>query len=492
MTEIPYHRIARQFFNRPLLLTRPAAETISAVLMARIEAAAGRAGAERAGESLEFFPGRRRADGTIEAYAPRASRFYGDTPLDERGAPLPYRRTEQGVAIITLVGEWVNRGAYVGASSGLISYEGFKFQMARAAADPKAKAIILDMESPGGEAVGAFEAAAAVRQAAQAKPVVAIVNGVATSGMYAIASGATRIVTIPSGESGSIGVVMVHLDYSRFLAEEGIKPTLIFAGAHKVDGNPFEPLPEAVRADFQREVDQVYSLFVDTVAAGRRKLSKKAIRETEARIYAGQDAVDAGLADAVGTFEDVLAELQSSKPSTRKGTRMSDTVGAPAAGIAGTAAEAPAAPAPTTIADLKAAFPELCAELERDASEKAASAERERIFGIEAAALPGHEKLIASLKADPKATPELAALAVIKAERSRGDTYLANLQADEQKLAGLRSPATAPAANTPAEPPASEIAEKARAYREEQARAGNQITAQAAVAHVRRQLGLKA
>ena len=123
---------------------------------------------------------------------------------------LPYQRTAEGIAVITVTGTLINRGAWVGASSGETSYEGIKYQVAAATADPRARAIIIDIESPGGEAVGAFEAADVIRQAAKVKPVVAVVNGMMASAAYALGSAATKIVTTPTGLSGSIGVVMLH------------------------------------------------------------------------------------------------------------------------------------------------------------------------------------------------------------------------------------------------------------------------------------------
>ena len=332
-----YHRIAGRFYSRPLLLLPETAQTISSFLLSRMSndgpaAFGGLGGLDHdAGESLQTFQGHERADGSREVHTPRASRFYGEVPVSEDGTrrPMPFRRTAEGVAIVTLVGEWVNRGAWVGASSGLISYEGFKYQMQMAAADPRTKAILLDLESPGGEAVGAFEAAEVVRRVAAVKPVTALVNGLAASAAYAIASAASRIITIPTGISGSIGVVLCHLDFSDYLKAEGVKPTLIHAGDHKVDGNPYEPLPDDVRADLQAEVEAFYGLFVQTVAAGRTNLSDKAIRATQARCFMGEEAVAAGLVDAVGTFEEVLADLSSSAPpsgaSKPKGTQMNFT-----------------------------------------------------------------------------------------------------------------------------------------------------------------------
>lgn len=311
------HRIAGQFYNRPLLLTPTAADTISNFLLSRGAAAAtadmrrGAGGEDDAREERVLFEPTRGADGTTTVHSPSASRFHGDVPLSEDGTrrPLPFRRTAEGVAILTLVGEWVNRGGYVGASSGVISYEGFVYQLKQAGADPRTKAILLDMESPGGEAVGAFEAAAAVQAAAAVKPVWALVNGLCASAAYAIASAATRIVSIPTGISGSIGVVLAHFDYSEMLVKEGIKPTFIHAGARKVDANPYQALPETVRDRLQGEVDDFYAMFVQTVAAGRPGLTEKAIKGTEAGTFMGAAALQLGLVDALGSIEDVLGEL---------------------------------------------------------------------------------------------------------------------------------------------------------------------------------------
>src|SRR5690606_28979829 len=147
------------------------------------------------------------------------------------------------------------------------------------------------LHSPGGEAVGAFEMAARVRELRSKKRTVAVVNGMACSAAYALASGASEIVTTETGISGSIGVVLLHADVSRQLDREGITPTLIHAGSHKVDGNPFEPLTAEVRDDLQAEVNGFYDGFLTTVALGRgKRLTADAARATEARTKMGKDA----------------------------------------------------------------------------------------------------------------------------------------------------------------------------------------------------------
>ncbi|WP_454626936.1 S49 family peptidase [Bradyrhizobium cenepequi] len=318
---------------------------------------------------------------------PSASRFTGDAERMDPNNPrsqIKYK-ISNGVAVVPVLGSLVNRGAWIGANSGMTSYEGLAFQISDAASNPKVKSILLDMDSPGGEAVGAFEIADKVRTAAKSKDVVAFVNGMAASAAYAIASAATRIVSVPSGVSGSIGVVLMHADYSNALYKEGIKPTLIHAGAHKVDGNPYEPLSESVKADLKAEVDQFYSLFVSSVAQGRKgRMTEKSIRGTEARTYIGQAAVDAGLVDAIGSFESVLADLSKSgtaRNSNLKRMSMSEEKTFLQADLdaAVNAAVTSAKTEAETVAKAVAATHEAALA---EARAEGAKAERERISGI--------------------------------------------------------------------------------------------------------------
>lgn len=293
-------RVAERVLNRPLMLLPEKLSLIAQVLDGRIGIDASEFAALEIDQKLR---------------APGATRFVGSS-VGTDGKGKVYR-VEKGTAIIQVLGSLVNRGAWIGSYSGMTSYEGLAHQLDMAKADGDVERVILDIDSPGGEAVGAFEVADKVAALAAVKPVHAVVNGMAASAAYAIAAQSTRIITTPSGISGSIGVVMMHADYSENLAKKGIRPTLIFAGARKVDGNPFEPLSEAVKADLRAEIDTFYGLFVASVARGRNgRMTEKAVRGTEAKTFIGQAAVDAGIADEVGSFETVLADL--SKRSTRR------------------------------------------------------------------------------------------------------------------------------------------------------------------------------
>lgn len=202
-----------------------------------------------------------------------------------------------GVAVIPVSGTLVSRGAWVGQSSGLTSYEGLRAQIDAAADDPEVRAVALEIDSFGGEVAGLFDLCARVRALRAVKPVRAYLADCAYSAAYALAAQADRIVISQTGGAGSIGVVVMHVDMSAALAEGGLAVTLIHAGAHKVDGNPYQPLPDAVRAALQTDIDAMRQAFADAVAAGRPALPADAALATEARCYTGAAAIAAGLAD---------------------------------------------------------------------------------------------------------------------------------------------------------------------------------------------------
>jgi signal peptide peptidase SppA len=311
-------RIADRVIGRPLLLHPAKAELIASVLADRIGIGA-LVDPAAAGLPAELT--------APLAERPAANRMIGE-PIGG-GRSVLYRRAN-GVGIIPVVGTLTNRGLAIGEdSSGFTSYESLGVQLAAAMADPQVQAVLLDMDSAGGEATGMFGLAQSIRAARAQKPVTAVVSDMAASAAYGLAASATDIVVSPTSITGSIGVVMLHLDQSRELEMKGRKPTMIFAGAHKVDGNPFGPLSENVRADLQREVDTFYARFVDQVSAGRPALTGDKVRGTEARIFIGSEALDRGLADRMGTFEETLTRMSSainatSRPTTTGGPLMSN------------------------------------------------------------------------------------------------------------------------------------------------------------------------
>ena len=232
-----------------------------------------------------------------------------------------------GIAVIPVHGTLVKRTAGLDAASGLTSYTEIAAMLDSALADPQVAGILLDIDSPGGEASGSFELARRVREASAVKPVWAVANDSAYSAAYAIGSAANRLIVSETGGVGSIGVIALHIDQSVKDANEGYRYTAVTAGTHKNDFSPHQPLTDEAKAELQAEVDRLYSLFVEHVGS-MRTLATDDVRSTEAGLYFGANAIAAGLADAVGTFESALADFSlflSSRsrksPQARAGTR---------------------------------------------------------------------------------------------------------------------------------------------------------------------------
>ncbi|MBF0188963.1 MAG: S49 family peptidase, partial [Magnetococcales bacterium] len=215
--------------------------------------------------------------------------------------------TPNGIAIIPIHGTLVKRAGAVEAASGLLSYAAVEEMILDAATDPAVKAILMDIDSPGGEVGGVFDLATMIREAGEDKPIWALTDD-AFSAAYLLASAAHRIILPQTAGAGSIGVIAVHVDESERDAKEGRNYTTVFAGSRKNDFSSHEPLSDAANNRLQSEVDRLYSMFVQTVAKNRR-MDISAVRATEAGLFFGQDAVAVGLADRVGTVRDVLEDL---------------------------------------------------------------------------------------------------------------------------------------------------------------------------------------
>jgi signal peptide peptidase SppA len=185
-------------------------------------------------------------------------------------------------------------------------------------ADPIVENIVLDIDTPGGAVTGTQEAADAVWDTRKKKPVVGLVNALCASAGYWIASQCTSIVGVPSSDIGSIGVFMMHVDQSKLLADLGIKPTFIYAGAHKTEGNSLEPLGAAAREFYQGEVNKTYSKFVTSVARGRGVSTDDVrTRMGGGRCFGAQDAIRAKMIDAIQTPDAAIASIASGVVSTR-------------------------------------------------------------------------------------------------------------------------------------------------------------------------------
>ena len=264
--------LASRLYGTPLLIARPKLDVILSVLGSRI--------------------GLPDLDMAMPLPTPRQSATSG----------------QAGIAVIPVVGTLVRRSMGIEAASGLMSYGEIEARLDAALADPQVAGILLDLDSPGGEASGVFELAERIRAASTIKPIWAHANDAAYSAAFAIAAACQRLTLSQTAGVGSIGVIALHVDQSWEDAKDGLNYTAVFAGSHKNDFSPHEPLTPQATTALQTEVDRLYDIFVNQVGQ-MRGIDPDAVRATEAGLFYGEQAVAAGLADAVMPLEQVMTEF---------------------------------------------------------------------------------------------------------------------------------------------------------------------------------------
>lgn len=242
-------------------------------------------------------------------------------------------RRPGAVAVIPIRGVITARPSFLemyGLATSALTVTG---ALREALAAPEVKAVLLDIDSPGGGTAGVGELADEIRAAREIKPIIAHANHLAASAAYWIAAAASQVEASPSALVGSVGVYIMHLDQSGMLEQMGLKPTFVSAGRHKVDGNPFEPLGDGARADMQAMVDEVYGQFVDAVAAGRGAAAAE-VRAGygEGRVLMALQARKAGMIDVIRPIEQTLAALGATgaagQPATERRRGMSAAMAA--------------------------------------------------------------------------------------------------------------------------------------------------------------------
>ena len=233
----------------------------------------------------------------------------------------PYPVTDAGIAVLTVNGTLEANSNWYGDY--WTGYEAIESRFMYAVQDPDVRGIAFTINSNGGEARGCFECANLIAAHRGQKPIRALVKHTAYSAAYAVATGADMIVGTPSAGVGSIGVIIAHADESKMFDKAGIDITLIHAGAHKADGNPYEPLPEAVKTRLQSRVDDIYSTFVGTVAQNRN-INESVVRGTDADTFQIQAAIELGLADKEQTVGEFFQDFEDdlNKPNFRSMSAM--------------------------------------------------------------------------------------------------------------------------------------------------------------------------
>lgn len=289
-------KLAARVFDTPLMVHRPYLSPIAEFLDARI-----------AGGDLPD---------------PEAALSFRDSFEPEEADPV------DDIAVIPIRGSLVHRGlGGLNALSGLRSYLDIGDEFRAALADETIGAIVFDFDSGGGEVSGLFELADEIYEARGTKPIFGFVNDTAASAAYVLASAVDpgRLFVGKSSLTGSIGIIMVHRNQEAADRKKGLEYTEVFAGARKADGSPHKNLEGESKAAIQGMIDTMYGVMIDTIARNRG-VDAQEIRDTEAGILVGMDAVEKGLADEASSLREVMvmafdAQIERSNAEMDKGNK---------------------------------------------------------------------------------------------------------------------------------------------------------------------------
>lgn len=214
----------------------------------------------------------------------------------------------EGIAVIPVYGTLVQKLGTLRPYSGMTGYDGIRRVFLTAVNDPEVKGICLDIDSPGGEVAGCFDLVDLIYAERGKKPIHAILSENAFSAAYAIASAADKIYVPRTGGVGSVGVIVIHCDWSQHIKDDGLKVSIITYGNRKAESNPYVALSDEAKAAIQHDVDEMGRLFVSTVSRNRG-LSETVIRNTQAACYLAAEGVQMGLADMVASPDVAFQEL---------------------------------------------------------------------------------------------------------------------------------------------------------------------------------------
>jgi len=232
-------------------------------------------------------------------------------PEDDRQGPPDLFDMQGEIGVISIKGSLTNSDSWMNAFIGAVSYASIREAMIYAANKDSVKAIVLDIQSGGGNVAGLADTADLIRTIdTKVKPVYAYGDSLIASAAYRLGVSARSLTIGRETEAGSIGVVMVAKEISKLMEMEGVTATVIRSGKWKMLGNSMEPLSDLAKATLQEQVDQLNFLFVEYVAACRKKsMAQVESQMGGGRIFIGQSAMDVGLVDGVSNFDAFMSSI---------------------------------------------------------------------------------------------------------------------------------------------------------------------------------------
>ncbi|HHG4777650.1 TPA: S49 family peptidase [Pseudomonas aeruginosa] len=426
-----------------------------------------------------------------------------DALTERDGDPLaaaPAVEVRDGVALVKVRGVISRYASWLDAICGGTSTEALAKAVTAAVDDPGVRAVVLWIDSPGGQVNGLHELAGMVYQARGRKRIVAYVGGDACSAAYWLASACSEVVIDATSAVGSIGTVA---SFRLLPVAEGEQRFEIVSS--NAPNKRLDPATEAGKDAVQTIVDDLEAVFIDDVARNMAVTRDKVLADFgRGGMFIGAKAIEQGMAHRLGSLEGLVAELSGRAPrrpvstnkapvaaTTNQGENMPLTIaaGATAAAVAEALKtqhpDAYAAIAATGGADKEAAVAAARLEGLEAGRKEGAAAETKRVAEVFAQALPGHEALIQTLALDGKTTAGEAAAQIIAAEKKGAGDYLA--AARQSPANDVKGAPEAPSGKATVDPKA--LAAEAAALVATEAAKGNKITVSAAVRQLQAQGG---
>lgn len=225
-----------------------------------------------------------------------------------------------GVAVLSINGALVNSDKWYLKYLGLVGYPHISDRLIQAYEDEEVSTILLNIKSPGGAVSGIAEVGELMDQVQKVKSINTYSADMMCSGGYWLGCQGSTITVGEMSQTGSIGVIMTHIEYSKMMEENGVTATVLREGKYKALMTPYEPLTEEARAEAQKDMRFINNAFETRVAA-KRGMSQETLHDQagQGRVFWGRQAVAVGLADAVGTSSDALAHsIQIAQNPERK------------------------------------------------------------------------------------------------------------------------------------------------------------------------------
>ncbi len=342
-------------------------------------------------------------------------------------------KVRDGTAIIPIHGPITARNTFFSLFAGGTSLETLAKDFREALNNEDVKAILFDIDSPGGVAVGPMEMAEMIYNARSQKPIYSYIGRNGSSVAYWLASATEKIIVNPSALVGSVGVVTT-IPVQEQPDQEGYK-NIEIVSSNATLKRP-DPRTREGLAEIRRELDGLESTFINSIAK-YRSITSEIVKSDfgQGGVVIGSQAVNQNMADALGTYEEVLANLNQKFSINSNNQIMSKDQTKEINADQILKSEISANYINKEFPDVaKAIIKEASETIKKDAFESGAKNERDRILAIEVASLPGHEDLIEEAKKDGSITAEKLALKIISAEKQKGKTYLADTKKAEEEM----------------------------------------------------------